>query len=208
MQRIDPLLEDIQQALYFIDSGAEKMQILIDGLLKLSRIGSVELTLQPVHMNALLNSIVESMRFQIQKSGGQILIEDLPPCQSDLYQVNQVFSNLLDNAVKYLDPGRPGKIRITGTEKDGVCEYRVIDNGIGIEPEHHAKIFEIFHRLNPQGSVQGLGLGLAIVLRILDKLDGSIRLISEPGRGSEFIITLPAVTNPAARKPLLSPSNT
>ena len=83
-------------------------------------------------------------------------------------------------------------------EANGFCEYRVIDNGIGIEPESHSKIFEIFHRLDPEGPVKGLGLGLAIVQRILDKLNGSIRLISEPARGSEFIVTLPAASTAGA----------
>lgn len=197
-KRIDPHLKDIEQALYFIDTGAEKMQQLIEGLLKLSRVGSVELTLQPMHMNALIHSIVESMNYQIQKSGTDVVIEDLPACMSDLYQVNQVFSNLLDNALKYLDPGRPGKIKITGEQKGGVCEYRIIDNGIGIEREHQSRIFEIFHRLDPEGPVKGLGLGLAIVLRILDKLDGSVQLISEPGQGSTFIVTLPAASKKTA----------
>lgn len=193
-KRVDPYLKDIDQALYFIDTGAGKMQQLIEGLLKLSRVGSVELTMQPVHMNALIHSIVESMNFQIQQSGTEVEIADLPACQSDLYQVNQVFSNLLDNALKFLDPSRPGKIKITGEQKVNVCEYRIIDNGIGIEPEHHSKIFEIFHRLDPEGPVKGLGLGLSIVLRILDKLDGSIELESRPEIGSAFIVTLPAAS--------------
>jgi PAS domain S-box-containing protein len=193
LDRMAPILKDVDQSLYFIDSGAEKMQTLIDGLLKLSRIGSMEVTLQTVHMNALIKSILEGMRFQIQKAGCEITVDDLPPCHSDLYQVNQVFTNLLDNAVKFLDPSRPGKIRITGQERDGVCEYRVIDNGVGISPEHHEKIFEIFHRLHPDGPVKGIGLGLAIVRRILDKLEGSIQVFSEPGEGAEFVVTLPAV---------------
>ncbi len=192
-ERMEPLLKDVEQSLYFIDSGAEKMQILIDGLLKLSRIGSIELTIQTVHMNGLIKSIIEGLRFQIQKAGCEITVDNLPPCHSDLYQVNQVFTNLLDNAIKFLDPSSPGKIRITGQERNGVCEYRIIDNGIGIAPEHHEKIFEIFHRLNPDGPVKGIGLGLAIVRRILDKLDGTIRVISEDGKGAEFIVTLPAV---------------
>lgn len=192
------LLKEAEQALYFIDSSAEKMQTLIDGLLKLSRIGSMEVTFQTVHMNGLIKSILEGLQFQIQKAGCEITLDNLPPCHSDLYQVNQVFTNLLDNAIKFLDPSRPGKIRITGQEKDSVCEYHIIDNGIGILPEHQEKIFEIFHRINPDGPVKGIGLGLAIVRRILDKLNGTIQVLSEPGIGSEFIVTLPtAVKTPS-----------
>jgi signal transduction histidine kinase len=192
-QQAETILKDISQALYFIDSSAEKMQTLIDGLLKLSRIGSMELTLQTVHMNSLINSIIDGLKFQIQKAGCEIIVENLPPCLSDLYQVNQVFTNLLDNSIKFLDPSRPGKIRITGQQKGKFCEYRVIDNGIGISSENYDKIFEIFHRLHPDGPAKGIGLGLAIVRRILDKLDGTIQVVSEPGVGSEFIVCLPSV---------------
>ncbi|HRU14463.1 MAG TPA: ATP-binding protein [Anaerohalosphaeraceae bacterium] len=192
-QQAETILKDISQALYFIDSSAEKMQTLIDGLLKLSRIGSMELTLQTVHMNSLINSIIDGLKFQIQKAGCEIIVENLPPCLSDLYQVNQVFTNLLDNSIKFLDPSRPGKIRITGQQKGKSCEYRVIDNGIGISSENYEKIFEIFHRLHPDGPAKGIGLGLAIVRRILDKLDGTIQVVSEPGVGSEFIVCLPSV---------------
>ncbi len=197
-KKIAPLLDEIDQALYFIDTGAEKMQDLIDGILKLSRIGSVELTIQPINMKAMIHSITETLHFQIQQSGTEVVIEELPECNTDLYQISQVFSNLIENALKFLDPARPGQIRITGHKKDGQCEYHITDNGIGIKPEHQSKIFEIFHRLNPEGSVKGLGLGLSIVLRILDKLDGSIRLLSEPGKGSTFIVTLPAAPKEVA----------
>ncbi len=144
-------------------------------------------------MNRLLADIVATMDFQIKEAGVQVEVGDLPTCRGDRDQLNQLFSNLLGNALKYLDPGRPGRININGVKEKGRSVYCVSDNGIGIAREHQGKIFEIFHRLNPAGS-EGEGLGLAIVNRILDRLDGKIWVESEEGRGSSFYVSLPGWT--------------
>ncbi len=99
-----------------------------------------------------------------------------------------VFSNLIENALKFLDPERPGLIRISGYEDNDKSVYCIEDNGIGITPEYKDKIFEIFHQLAP--SVEGEGLGLSIVRMILEKNEGLIRVESEKGRGSKFFVIL------------------
>ncbi|HLP62414.1 MAG TPA: ATP-binding protein, partial [Candidatus Deferrimicrobium sp.] len=104
-------------------------------------------------------------------------------------------SNLLDNALKYLDKKRPGKISITGRRKENTVFYCVEDNGIGISPEHQKKVFEIFHRLNPEDT-QGEGLGLAIVNKIVTRNNGKVWVESEPGKGSRFYVSLPAAVTP------------
>lgn len=131
------------------------------------------------------------MEFQIKDTGAELTIEDMPNCLGDGDMINQVFSNLIGNALKYLDPDRKGKIHISGRIEDGNGIYCVTDNGIGINPAHQGKIFELFHRLNPADTTGGEGLGLTIVTRILDRLNGSIRVESEPGNGSKFFVSLP-----------------
>jgi signal transduction histidine kinase len=142
-------------------------------------------------MKELLESIITTMQFEIDELKATVILKDVPRCIGDANQVNQVFSNLLNNALKYLAPERTGSVCISGHVENGRAVYCVEDNGVGIAREHHEKIFEIFHRLNPQTSHEGEGLGLTIITRILDRLDGRIWVESEPDKGSKFFVSLP-----------------
>ena len=104
--------------------------------------------------------------------------------------MNQIFSNLIDNSIKYLDHNNAGIIEISGYSRDGQSVYSVKDNGIGFASDYEAKIFEIFHRLEP-ANYSGEGLGLTIVQRALERQNGRIWVESEPGKGSEFSMSLP-----------------
>lgn len=190
--RLSPVQEEIAESLYFIDAGAAKMQALIDGLLEISRIGTTSLRVQPLEMNRILKHIVSSMNYQIQQAKATVTVETLPSCLADARLINQVFTNLVDNAIKYRDPSRPSVVTVSGEQDGSMCIYRVSDNGIGIASEHQKKVFEVFYRLNPDGKQTGEGLGLSIVMRILDRLGGSVRLESTPGKGSTFIVSVPA----------------
>ena len=95
-------------------------------------------------MNKMLRHIQRSIQHQINESGAEVIVEDLPMCVGDSSQIHQVFTNLLDNALKYLDPERKGQVKISGSSKDGESIYAVEDNGIGINPDYQSKVFEIF----------------------------------------------------------------
>ncbi|MHC4770920.1 MAG: ATP-binding protein [Planctomycetota bacterium] len=194
MQRIRSLTEqEMPESLTFIAASAKKMQLLLDGLLQVSRVGTAEVTIAPLKMNEMMDKIGQSMQFQISKTEAQFTIGDLPDCLGDEAMINQVFSNLIDNALKYLDPERPGIINVSGWIDGERAIYCVEDNGTGIAASHVGKIFEVFHRLHPNDSTGGEGLGLSIVMRMLDRLDGKVHVESEPGKGSRFVVSLPAV---------------
>ena len=184
------LEEDIPDALHYIFTSISKMDLLLSGLLRLSRLGRAALNIEYLDMNKLISDIIKAFEFQIKETGITLQIDRLPSCLGDEIQINQVFSNILDNALKYLDPNRPGVIRISGNKENGQVTYHVEDNGIGITAEHQDRIYEIFHRLNP-AATPGEGLGLTIARRILDRHTGSIWVESEPGKGSTFFISLP-----------------
>lgn len=186
------LNEDVPQALNFILTSARKMDLLLTGLLRLSRLGHEGMNIEQLDMNLMMAGITQSMEYQIKASQVTVDIDPLPPCCGDASQINQLFSNLLDNALKYLDKSRPGMIHIYARVTDSQSIYCVEDNGVGIAPDHQDRIFETFHRLNPE-STGGEGLGLTIVRRIVDRHKGTVRVESEPGRGSRFFVSLPSV---------------
>jgi signal transduction histidine kinase len=187
-----PLDVTIPQALRFINAGVSKMESLLAGLLRYSRLGRVALTLRPLNMNGMLAEIIAAMKFQLDEAKAEVHVEALPTCIGDTVQTSQVFANLLDNALKYRDRARPLRISVSGMVQHGQAIYRVADNGIGIVPEHQSKVFEIFHRLNPD-TTSGEGLGLTIAQRVLERQKGRIWVESHPGNGWVFYVALPAI---------------
>lgn len=183
--------EDIPEAVGIINSGVSKMKSLLDGLLRVAKLGYSATRMVEVDMNAKLANIIDTMKFQVKQSGAQIKIDKpLPSCLGDQVQINQIFSNLLVNALKYLDPSRPGRVRITGWIEENYSVYCVEDNGIGIAEDEIDNIFRMFYRIGPAGD-DGEGLGLAIVRRIVNRHHGEVWAESERRKGSKFFVKLP-----------------
>jgi len=185
-----PVLAEMNESLGHIRKSARQMDVLLKGLLKLSRLGRAALSFGPLDMNKLLSEVVSTIGFEAHKNKVDLQIGNLPQCWGDFVQVTQIFVNLLSNAIKYLDSGRQGLISVSGRVEGNRCVYCVEDNGIGIADAYQEKIFELFHRLEP-AKTDGDGLGLTIVKQILSMIDGDIRLESTPGVGSRFFVSLP-----------------
>lgn len=200
-ERVMPMITgDIPKALGFIRAGLAKMDLLISGMVRLFRLGQVDLQPETIDMDHLVRQIVAALGFQVQLAGADIEIETLPACQGDLVLVNQVFSNLFDNALKYRDAARPLHIRISGRVQDDDSVYCVADTGLGIASEEQVRIWELFQRLDPAGAVAGEGLGLNLVKRIVERHGGRVWVESEPGQGSRFFVALrKAMNEPTCR---------
>lgn len=197
LRDIEPLLnEDIPEAIDYILAGVAKIDALLTGFLRFSRLGRAALQPRELDLNEMLAEIARTVEFELKQAKATLRILPVPHCFGDPIQINQVFSNLIANAIKYSAPGRPGEIEISGEREDGFSVYAIRDNGIGIAPEHRDKIFEIFHRLDPSAG-EGEGLGLAIAQKILERHGGKIEVDSKPGEGSTFYVHLPTRSLPA-----------
>jgi PAS domain S-box-containing protein len=186
-----PLEVAIPQALKFINAGVSRMDALLAGLLRFSRLGREALTIEQLDMDAMVADAFSAMRFQLDAAKADVRAGPLPAGFGDKVQTSQVLGNLIDNALKYRHPDRAPRIVVDGHLEDGQAVYSVADNGVGIAPEHQAKAFEIFHRLDPDGP-PGEGLGLTIARRVLERQKGRIWVESAGEGGCTFHFSLPS----------------
>jgi len=187
-------MADVPEALSFIRASTTKMDRLISAILKLSREGRRSLSIERVDMTSLLHTILDSVRHQIVDAGVDVRLEgQIPTLISDRVILEQIFSNLIDNAVKYLDPKRSGKITISGRVDTGYAVFLVVDNGRGIDPKDYERIFELFRRSGTQDR-PGEGIGLAHVRTLVRRLGGDITVSSVLGQGTTFNVRLPRIT--------------
>jgi PAS domain S-box-containing protein len=184
------LEEDVPEALGFIDSSVTRMDDFINALLKLSRLGRRELKLERIDMDALVQATLQTLAHQIEQRQVSVTVGSLPTVVADWASAEQIMGNLLNNAVLYLDPVRPGEIEITGERDHDGTTFRVWDNGRGIAEEDMDKVFAPFRRAGKQ-DVPGEGMGLAYVQTLVRRHGGRIWVEPGPGTGSTFYFTIP-----------------
>ncbi len=177
-----------------IRKGVDKMSELIEDLLTLSRISRIQNPYEDVNMNNLINSIIERIKFDIEKHKVDLKIqENMLTVHCDRIKMGEVFLNLITNAIKFSSKNNQEnpKVEIGYESRDKSHKFYVKDNGIGIKPEHHQQVFSIFKRLHTDKEYPGTGAGLSIVKRVIDDHGGKIWIESEPGQGTTFLFTIP-----------------
>lgn len=183
--------DDLPEAIGFIRTSTQKMDRLINAILKLSRQGRRTLSPEPLAMKPLLEDIASSLEKRLKDGDSSLVVDaDVPDLHSDRLAIEQIFSNIMENAVKYLQPGRPGLIQVRGKADGERVIYEVEDNGRGIDPADHARVFDLFRRAGKQDQ-PGEGIGLAHVRALIYRLGGTIDLQSALGEGTTFRLNLP-----------------
>jgi signal transduction histidine kinase len=185
-----PNLDDESQGLLRrICAAANRMDRLIVDVLAYSRIMRAELKLSNVDMEQLIAGILENDA-ALRERAEVVVQRPLAAVFGNATMLTQVFSNLLDNAAKFVAPGVKPQIHVSSENRGGSVRLYVRDNGVGIAPEYHKKIFGIFQRLD--ASAPGTGIGLAIVRKAVERMSGVVGLTSSPGNGTKFWIELGA----------------
>jgi signal transduction histidine kinase len=184
------LYTDIPEALDYIESSVEKLDRFIAALLKLSRLGQREFHLELVDLTALVKNVVQLYSHQLEQKGIHVSVVPLPSLECDHTSMEQIWMNLIANAVQYLDPERPGIIKIFCDSTGKIPTFTIQDNGQGIQSEDLEKIFHPFHRSGRQDS-PGEGMGLSYVQTLIRRYGGRIWCESEFGKGSSFFFTIP-----------------
>jgi hypothetical protein len=195
----DKLDDDARDFINYAVDGATRMQTLISDLLNYSRVGTQGKPLVPTDSEALFKRVLETLRFNIEESGAEILSDALPMVMADPQQLGQLFQNLLTNALKFRGE-KPPSVRISGERDGNEWKISIRDNGIGISPEHADRIFIIFQRLHTRTEYPGTGIGLAIGKKIVERHGGRIWIEPSPGGGTTFCFTIAAAENHTVTK--------
>jgi len=200
-QGLSVLEGNVAESIRFIQSAVRRLSTIIDALLRLSRAGRIDYQRQDLDTTAIVCRVAEAMHATAAAQQANIDVGDLPRLRGDAVAIEQVFANLVGNALNYLDPARPGRVEVGALPNpaaDGLRICYVRDNGVGIPETGREKIFQAFHRLHPE-SAAGEGMGLTIVRRIVERHRGRIWVESQVGAGSTFFVALPAATGEAAK---------
>jgi PAS domain S-box-containing protein len=180
---------DVPEALGFIDASVTRMDTLIQALLQLSRLGRRDLHFERIEMDTLVQAVMQALRHQIAQRQVRVSVAPLPQVTADRTAMEQIFSNLLSNAVNYLVPDRPGEVVITAENRPEYTTFQIQDNGRGIAAVDIPKVFEPFRRVGKQ-DVPGEGMGLAYVQTLVRRHGGTIWCHSTLGIGTTFTFTV------------------
>jgi len=184
---------EAQEFMDFAVDGAKRMSQLIQDLLAYSRVDTLGGEFERLDTAKVLDGTLAQIKCLLTSVNAVIHVGELPVVQGDAPQIASVFQNLIGNAIKYRHPDRTPLIRIGAEPGDnGAWVFSVADNGIGIAPEYHERIFKIFQRLHSQGRYPGTGIGLALIRRIISRHGGRVWVESQEGEGATFKFTLPA----------------
>jgi signal transduction histidine kinase len=184
---------DADKYIHYAVDGALRMQTLVRDLLAFSRAGRQGMETEQLDANELIRHAMLNLEASFRESGAKVHFDRLPMITANRSQLQQVFQNLIANAIKF-HGAVPPQIEISAEENAGAWSFSVKDNGIGIAPEHMDSIFVIFHRLHTREEYPGNGIGLSICKKIIERHGGKIWVESEPGRGTTFRFTIPAST--------------
>jgi hypothetical protein len=182
--------ETADQCIDFLTAGATRMQVLIHDLLTFSRVQSRGEELKPTDSGAALGAALANLRQAVEESGAVVTCDALPTVVADATQLPQVFQNLIGNAIRFRAAEAP-RVHVSARAAEGEWVFSVRDNGIGIDPKYHDRVFIMFQRLHGTRDYPGTGIGLAVAKRIVDRHGGRIWFESEPGKGATFSFTLP-----------------
>jgi PAS domain S-box-containing protein len=181
---------DADEFIGYTVEGVAQMQALIDGLLAYSTAGSAHYACEPVDCSDVVWRVLRALEVSISEASAEIAVEPLPVVMGDATHLAEVFQNLISNAIRFADIEAP-RIRISAEREPRAWCFSVADNGIGIEPQHRQRIFEMFRRLHSRRDYPGTGIGLTICKKIVERQDGGIWVEANPDGGSIFRFTLP-----------------
>ncbi|WP_337193033.1 PAS domain S-box protein [Deinococcus xianganensis] len=188
--QLDPRAD---QYLHFMQDAVDRMRSLIQDLLGFARLSRADLTLTPVALDTLLRGVQQNVRGTLDADGSSLTWDTPDQVMGQASLLTQLLTNLVSNGLKFHRPGEAAHVQVTSRREGDMIHVQVRDNGIGIAPEYHARIFEIFQRLHRRETYAGNGMGLAICRKITEHHGGRIWLDSTPDQGSTFHLTLPAV---------------